>query len=631
VFNYNENPEKVEMGVRHVVACVSSSHKSSDASCSKHSFMLRRALGHALVDYGQLISFSTSPEQQQQQQQHSPEQQQQLQQQQGPVPREDQTTQPMSFIVAPRESTASNVTNSGSRSNGGDICYEFPRSSPVGLLLRIVIHSNWGDPYYVGLDCIELITMDMSSSLSTPPSVCPLKIRPEQVCAAPSSVRCLRRGVEAQSGDDAARFENDKRIPSNLVPASLESRGARGAGGGWLTPLAVSLIDHQTGQKSPQYSPLSSQEALLPPSLENELYVMLDSPQAVAGFRVWNYSKSPNRGARDVSVYFDGKLLSRTTLSKHDHDPPKSLLQSTSPDPSAHQTVLFTSDPVVVAHELPPEKVGGKGKTGEEQHVICLDEGRVAVKAREDAGDADPSAVGVWAAQRAVLDFNRPMTSMSSSSSLSLAQNVTREPFEGSLHQPATITEHSSNVLPKPPMFKSASSSSSSSASSPRKTAPTTNTPMAAATARVVDALPAKCLVAQKKSKCRVLQLADASTPLGHPSFAASSVGCASMRCLSCDFQVLRVPHKAWRRSKVSYLYLRTHFDPKQHPSDGNLGSALEHMEGAAAYACQCSWRTVFSGGEGGSGIEKVTGTAQRASSCCSGDGKPLQWCCAGH
>jgi len=134
----------------------------------------------------------------------------------------------------------------------------------------------------------------------------------------------------------------------------------------------------------------------------------------------------------------------------------------------------------------------------------------------------------------------------------------------------------------------------------------------------------AAAFFSKMKKKCKVVQLADGSTVLGHPSFGNFSVGCASLRCLSCDLAVLRLPGRAWS-SDTSYLFLRLNVDPTE---PAKLDPMLIPCPGAAAYACQCSWRTVRKGGAVGPGVEKV---AQQGGALKSECGKDLRWCCAGH
>ena len=90
---------------------------------------------------------------------------------------------------------------------------------------------------------------------------------------------------------------------------------------------------------------------------------------------------------------------------------------------------------------------------------------------------------------------------------------------------------------------------------------------------------------------------------------------CPRMRCTACDFEVARLPGRRWGGG-LEYLHLRQHMPFVERPE------LLEHLEAdprAAAYACQCSWRTVTA-------PERISFLESKAH-C----GKPLRWCCAGH
>lgn len=84
---------------------------------------------------------------------------------------------------------------------------------------------------------------------------------------------------------------------------------------------------------------------------------------------------------------------------------------------------------------------------------------------------------------------------------------------------------------------------------------------------------------------------------------------CDALRCTKCDFRVLSLPHRAWH-SDCDYLFFRNNY-----PTEAKLGPKLDASQGACAYACQCSWRTV-------SGSEGV-----RVDSYSS----DLRWICGGH
>jgi protein JBTS26 len=44
------------------------------------------------------------------------------------------------------------------------------------------------------------------------------------------------------------------------------------------------------------------------------VFVLFDGPVALSMIRLWNYRKTPARGAREISVYLDGRLLYKVRL-----------------------------------------------------------------------------------------------------------------------------------------------------------------------------------------------------------------------------------------------------------------------------------------------------------------------------
>jgi hypothetical protein len=76
---------------------------------------------------------------------------------------------------------------------------------------------------------------------------------------------------------------------------------------------------------------------------------------------------------------------------------------------------------------------------------------------------------------------------------------------------------------------------------------------------------------------------------------------------------------------ETTYLFLRLHMtNPKDDctiraKDAAKLGPMLIASPSAAAYACQCSWRTAVA-------PEPITFHSSRAE-----NGSSLRWCCAGH
>jgi len=280
-------------------------------------FYLRRAPGHELVCFDQVIPFNESDEAVDNNDHHN---QSKINQ-----------TKLRSFTPSTRVLTAQD--------------YEL-QEYPIAMLLHLVIHTAWGDPFYVGADRIEV----MNSNGSVVP------IDPHLVSCTPS--------LQSLSG-----AERDPRLAGNLVKRHGNTTT-------WLAPLAASL----------------SNDVPLPPSGDNEVYIPFSKPCRIAAIRIWNYSKTPHRGIRDISIFLDGLLVMCTRIEK-----------STTLD---HQTILFTNNKSIVQTESKYVRYCGS----EEQDVLCVNEKMVSVKTKQ-AQQVDPSAVGVWDSKHFNV-ANRPTTSV---------------------------------------------------------------------------------------------------------------------------------------------------------------------------------------------------------------------------
>lgn len=214
---------------------------------------------------------------------------------------------------------------------------------PRGSLLRFVFHSTHGDPFYIGLNALQIRGLDGRPLV------------PERVAAVPDSVRVL-------GGD----FKNDPRVPANLVadPAAP-----------WLAPNRISLP--RGDNEHPD---------------DNELYVFLPRPAVVADISIWNYSKTPARGAKDVSVWLDGRLLARARLEAAGSD-----------TPAEAQTLLFTPDRFAATRRRRSQKSSADAT----QDVLCIDDNQVRIRSKL-MFHTDVCADGVFSAQA---NLRRPTTS----------------------------------------------------------------------------------------------------------------------------------------------------------------------------------------------------------------------------
>jgi hypothetical protein len=234
--------------------------------------------------------------------------------------------------------------------------YEAPLF-PQGFNLKFIFWSTWGDPYYLGINGIELYD----------PTGKKLNIQPSIVTATPFSVGELNPSQE------------DVRVPSNLLNGRNNTWDASDM---WLSPLASSIGNSQG----------------------NIVFFVFDVPICLSMIKVWNYSKNPERGAREVDIFMDDLKIYSGSLRKAPNAP---TLGRNGNRPQVvedfSQPILFTNNQAQVDTEKRRVVYCGQ----EEQDVLCINEGQVVHESKAMHRAPDPGAEGVH------VDLTkRPMTSL---------------------------------------------------------------------------------------------------------------------------------------------------------------------------------------------------------------------------
>ena len=99
---------------------------------------------------------------------------------------------------------------------------------------------------------------------------------------------------------------------------------------------------------------------------------------------------------------------------------------------------------------------------------------------------------------------------------------------------------------------------------------------------------------------------------LGGPCSFFEESACATLRCTSCDFDVVSFEGAGWVDGEegVDYMFFRNNY-----PSESKMRTLMSRVSEARAYCCQCSWRTMMPGAK--EKVDSVGGT--------------LRWVCGGH
>ena len=145
---------------------------------------------------------------------------------------------------------------------------------------------------------------------------------------------------------------------------------------------------------APLMSSLGSQEA-------NTIYVVFNEPICLSMIKLWNYSKTPTRGAKEVEIWLDDLQIYSGMLREAPNCPGKTKSGKLQQASSFDQPILFTNDAATVSREK--RKVLYCGS--EEQDVLCINDGQVMAESKAMYRGPDPSATGI------VIDINeRPTT-----------------------------------------------------------------------------------------------------------------------------------------------------------------------------------------------------------------------------